>query len=47
MTRRALLLAPGDDDIQFTHAMLIVDADRAGLPGHIDDLLRSLPGYTL
>jgi tetratricopeptide (TPR) repeat protein len=27
--------------------MLLVDADRAGLPGHIDDLLRSLPGYTL
>ena len=42
MTERALRLAPADRDVQFTHAMLLVDGDAAGLDT-IDDLLRGLP----
>ncbi len=33
MTERALRLAPDDTDVQFTHAMLLIDGDRAGLAG--------------
>src|SRR5690606_29728624 len=45
MTERALRLAPDDEDTQFTHAMLLLDADRAGMTGKLDELLRDLPGY--
>ena len=30
MTERALRLAPDDDDVQFTHAMLLLDGERPG-----------------
>jgi tetratricopeptide (TPR) repeat protein len=43
MTRRALRLAPADTDVQFTHAMLLLDADRAGLSGQVDELIGWLP----
>ncbi len=46
MTERALRLAPEDEDTQFTHAMLLLDADRAGLAGKLDELLHGLPDYT-
>src|SRR5262249_4693178 len=44
MTSRALKLAPGNDDVQFTHAMLLIDADRAGVPRKVDELLHMMPG---
>ncbi|HEX5062473.1 MAG TPA: suppressor of fused domain protein [Kofleriaceae bacterium] len=47
MTERALRLAPDDDDAQFTHAMLLLDAERAGIAGSSDKLLRALPNYTI
>ena len=47
MTERALVLAPDDDDTQFTHAMLLLDADRANLPGRIDGLLALLPTFAV
>jgi hypothetical protein len=47
MTGRALRLSPDDDDAQFTHAMLMLDADRAGIEGSIDDLLALLPTYNV
>lgn len=46
MTERALRLVPEDEDTQFTHAMLLLDADRAGMAGKLDELLHGLPGYT-
>jgi tetratricopeptide (TPR) repeat protein len=42
MTQRGLRLAPGDLDLQFTHAMLLIDAERAGDPAKSDELLASL-----
>ncbi|CAN5916980.1 hypothetical protein BH11MYX2_BH11MYX2_34760 [soil metagenome] len=45
LTERALRLAPDDPDVQFTHAMLLLDADAAGLNGKIDDLLGRLPRF--
>src|SRR5690606_6758812 len=47
MTERALRLAPGDDDTQFTHAMLLLDAERAGMSDRFDELLHALPHYTM
>jgi hypothetical protein len=46
LTERALRLAPEDDDTLFTHAILLLDADRAGLPGAFDELLASLPRHS-
>ena len=43
MTERALRLAPDDGDSQFTHAMLLLDADRAGIAGKLEALLQALP----
>lgn len=45
LTERALRLAPDDDDTQFTHAMLLLDADRAGIAGKLDELIKAFPGY--
>ena len=45
LTERALRLAPDDDETQFTHAMLLLDADRAGEPGSVDALLALLPRF--
>ncbi len=45
MTARALALAPDDEDAQFTHAMLLVDGERAGLEGSTDELLAALPRF--
>jgi tetratricopeptide (TPR) repeat protein len=45
MTERALRLAPGDSDVQFTHAMLLIDADRGGIPGKAQELLAWLPRF--
>ena len=39
MTSRALRLAPGDSDVQFTHGMLLLDAEDA------DELIAMLPGF--
>ncbi len=47
LTARALRLAPDDEDTQFTHAMLLLDADRAGLAAKLDELLRALPTYAV
>jgi photosystem II stability/assembly factor-like uncharacterized protein len=46
LTERALRLAPDDADTLFTHAILLLDADRAGLPGAFDELLASLPRHS-
>lgn len=43
MTERGLRLAPADGDLQFTHAMLRLDAERAGDLAQGDALLASLP----
>jgi tetratricopeptide (TPR) repeat protein len=43
MTLRALRLAPEDEDVQFTHGMLLLDAERAGDPSKVDELLAVLP----
>ena len=40
LSGRALRLAPADQDVQFTHAMLLVDGDR------LDELLAALPHFT-
>jgi photosystem II stability/assembly factor-like uncharacterized protein len=40
LSARALRLAPADQDVQFTHAMLLVDGDR------LDELLVALPRFT-
>jgi hypothetical protein len=45
MTGRALRLAPGDEDVQFAHAMLLLDAERAGDPAKADELLAQLPAF--
>jgi photosystem II stability/assembly factor-like uncharacterized protein/tetratricopeptide (TPR) repeat protein len=45
MTERSLRFAPENEDTQFTHAMLLLDAERAGMPGRLDELLRVLPAY--
>src|SRR6185369_9313887 len=45
MTERALRLAPDDPDVQFTHAMLLIDGDRAGLPAKGPSLLEWLPKF--
>jgi tetratricopeptide (TPR) repeat protein len=39
MTTRALALAPDDSDVQFTHAMLLFDADR------MDELVAAIPKF--
>nr|MBA3464984.1 suppressor of fused domain protein [Deltaproteobacteria bacterium] len=39
MTTRALALAPDDSDVQFTHAMLLFDADR------MDELVAAIPAF--
>ncbi|MCX5745287.1 MAG: suppressor of fused domain protein [Proteobacteria bacterium] len=39
MTARALRLAPHDADTQYAHAMLMIDAERAGTGGAVVDLL--------
>jgi tetratricopeptide (TPR) repeat protein len=46
LTERALRFAPAADDIQFTHAMLLIDADRVGIAGKLDELVHALPSYT-
>jgi tetratricopeptide (TPR) repeat protein len=46
LTERALRLAPEDADTLFTHAILLLDADRVGLPGSFDELLASLPRHS-
>jgi tetratricopeptide (TPR) repeat protein len=46
LIERALRLAPDDDDTLFTHAILLLDADRAGLPGAFGELLASLPRHS-
>ncbi|HWU90385.1 MAG TPA: suppressor of fused domain protein [Kofleriaceae bacterium] len=45
MTTRALRLVPDDTDVQFTHAMLLLDADRAGMDGQVAELLEALPRF--
>ena len=45
MSARALTLAPDDSEVQFTHAMLLLDADRAGLEGKLDELVAVLPTF--
>jgi len=39
MSERALRLAPDDSEVQFTHAMLLLDADR------LDELITALPTF--
>jgi len=45
MTRRGLCLAPGDRDLQFTHAMLLIDAERAGDPRKAGELFVALSTF--
>ncbi|HUJ59005.1 MAG TPA: suppressor of fused domain protein [Kofleriaceae bacterium] len=45
MIERARRLAPDDEDTQFTHAMLAIDAERSGMPGTLDDILAALPTF--
>lgn len=45
LTERALRLSPDDTDVQFTHAMLLIDAERAQLPGKLGELLAWLPRF--
>ncbi len=45
MTERALRLAPADDETQFTHGAILLDADRAGMAGKLDTLLALLPTF--
>jgi photosystem II stability/assembly factor-like uncharacterized protein len=42
MTARGLQLAPHDPDLQFTHAMLLLDAERAGDPARGSELIALL-----
>src|SRR5664279_1681695 len=42
--RRSLALAPDDGDVQFTHAMLLLDGDAAGLDT-LDALIAVLPSF--
>lgn len=43
MTERGLRLVPANGDLQFTHAMLLLDAERAGAPAQGNTLLALLP----
>jgi tetratricopeptide (TPR) repeat protein len=45
MTSRARRLAPDDEDVQFTHGMLLLDAERAGDLAKADELLAALPAF--
>jgi tetratricopeptide (TPR) repeat protein len=45
MTERALRLSPDDEDVQFTHAMLLLDADRAGVAGQVEALFVLLAAF--
>jgi suppressor of fused-like protein len=45
MTERSLRLDPTNEDTQFTHAMLLIDADRAGIAGRLDEMLAGLADY--
>jgi hypothetical protein len=45
ISARALRLASDDEDIQFTHAMLLLDAERAGVAGQAEALLALLPAF--
>ena len=45
MSERSLRLVPDDEDAQFTHAMLLVDGERAGVAEHGDALLAQLPRF--
>jgi tetratricopeptide (TPR) repeat protein len=45
MTVRGLRLAPRDTDLQFTHAMLLLDGERAGLAACGPELVASLPRF--
>ncbi|MFT3696301.1 MAG: suppressor of fused domain protein [Kofleriaceae bacterium] len=45
LTRRALALSPDDGDVQFTHAMLLLDGDFAGLDT-LDPLIAMLPQFS-
>ena len=44
MTDRALRFAPDDGDVQFTHAMLLLDGEAAGLDT-MDRLLEVMPSF--
>lgn len=45
MTTRGLRLVPDDTDLQFTHAMLLIDAERAGDLEKSSELLALLPAF--
>lgn len=45
MTERGLRLAPDDGDLQFTHAMLLLDAERAGDPAKVGELFALLSTF--
>jgi photosystem II stability/assembly factor-like uncharacterized protein len=45
MSERALRMASDDEDIQFTHGMLLLDAERAGVTGQCEALLALLPTF--
>jgi photosystem II stability/assembly factor-like uncharacterized protein len=45
MTERALHLSPDDEDVQFTHAMLLLDAERAGVAGQVEALVARVPTF--
>ena len=45
MTEHALRLSPDDEDVQFTHAMLLLDAEKAGLAGAVEQLLALVRGF--
>jgi hypothetical protein len=45
MTERALRLSPDDEDVQFTHAMLLLDAERAGVAGQVEALLALMSAF--
>jgi tetratricopeptide (TPR) repeat protein len=46
MTQRALRLSPDDADVQLTHAMMLLEADRGRMPRAIAELLEQLPRFT-
>jgi suppressor of fused-like protein len=45
LTERALRLAPDDDDVQHTHAMLLIDAGRGLLVDRVEELIAWLPRF--
>ncbi|HEX4419865.1 MAG TPA: hypothetical protein VH165_18250 [Kofleriaceae bacterium] len=47
MTARALRLHPDDEDVQFTHAMLLLDAERAGDPAQAEALRAAMSAFSL